>query len=107
VRLIVSDTGPVLHLIEAHALNLLHLAGEVHIPVEVHSELAALLQNWQTPGWLLIDSLDAPHTSETQAWQQAGLLDIGEAAAIALARQINADWLLTDDAAARLLAGTL
>ena len=37
-------------------------------------------------------------------WQQAGLLDYGEAEAIGLARQLKADWLLTDDAAARLIA---
>jgi len=32
------------------------------------------------------------------------LLHYGEAQAIALARQLGSDWLLTDDAAARLLA---
>jgi len=35
------------------------------------------------------------------------LLHAGEAEAIALARQIRADWLVTDDAAARLFAQTL
>jgi len=35
------------------------------------------------------------------------LLDLGEAEAIALAHQIQADWLLTDDAAARLFAQAL
>lgn len=34
-------------------------------------------------------------------------MDAGEAEAIALARQITADWLLTDDAAARLFAEEL
>jgi len=34
-------------------------------------------------------------------------LDAGEAEAIALARQIQADWFLTDDAAARLFAQAL
>jgi predicted nucleic acid-binding protein len=41
---------------------------------------------------------------EALQWQQAGLLDAGEAEAIALARQLSADWLLTDDTAARLFA---
>lgn len=35
-------------------------------------------------------------------WQQAGLIHAGEAEAIALAMQLSADWLLTDDTAARL-----
>jgi hypothetical protein len=35
------------------------------------------------------------------------LLHAGEAEAIALARQIAADWVLTDDAAARLFASEL
>jgi predicted nucleic acid-binding protein len=34
-------------------------------------------------------------------------LDAGEAEAIALAKQVAADWLLTDDAAARLFASAL
>jgi predicted nucleic acid-binding protein len=35
------------------------------------------------------------------------LLDAGEAEAIALARQLNANWFLTVDAAARVLAASL
>lgn len=34
-------------------------------------------------------------------------MDAGEAEAIALARQVQADWFLTDDAAARLFARAL
>jgi predicted nucleic acid-binding protein len=40
-------------------------------------------------------------------WVLAQLLNVGEAEAISLARQLGADWLLTDDAAARLLAQSL
>jgi predicted nucleic acid-binding protein len=36
-----------------------------------------------------------------------GLLDAGEAEAMALARQLSAHWFLTDDAAARVLAASL
>ena len=36
-----------------------------------------------------------------------GLAAYGEAQAIALARQFGPDWLLTDDASARLLAQSL
>ena len=41
---------------------------------------------------------------DARSWLHAGLLDPGEAQALALAAQISADWLLTDDAAARTLA---
>jgi predicted nucleic acid-binding protein len=40
-------------------------------------------------------------------WQRAGLLHGGEAEALALALEIKTDWLLTDDAAARLMAESL
>jgi len=38
---------------------------------------------------------------------KAGLLDPGEAEALALANQLHAEWLLTDDTAARLVASRL
>ena len=59
------------------------------------------------PAWLRVTSLNPAPQLEAQAWQQAGLLHAGEAQAIALARQLRADWLLTDDAAARLVAHSL
>jgi predicted nucleic acid-binding protein len=107
VRRIVSNTGPLLHLNEAQALKLLSLAGEVHIPPGVEVELMYHLPGWQNPAWLTIHTLKEPHTVEAITWQQAGLLDEGEAEAIALAQQLKADWFLTDDAAARLLAQAL
>jgi hypothetical protein len=107
VRCVVSDTGPLLHLIEAQALHLIRLTGELHIPPQVVAEMANHLSAWRVPEWMAVDALAAPHAAEAFAWQQAGLLDTGEAEAIALARQIKADWLLTDDAAARLFATEL
>jgi len=56
---------------------------------------------------IVFDTLDTRHAAEAAAWLQAELLHAGEAEAIALARQIEADWLLTDDAAARLFASEL
>jgi len=47
------------------------------------------------------------YSREAEDWCNAGLVDRAEAQAIALARQIQADVFLTDDAAARLLATTL
>lgn len=104
---VVCDTGPLLHLSEAQVLNTLHLVGEVHTPPQVVDEIVHLLPNWQTPKWITVDSLDQTYSVEAAAWLQAELLHAGEAEAIALAQQIGADWLLTDDAAARLFAGEL
>jgi len=54
-----------------------------------------------------VRALTDSHKADAEAWEQAGLLGSGEAEAIALARQVRADWLLTDDAAARLFAQSL
>ena len=107
MRRIVSNTGPLLHLSEARALDLLNLAGEVHIPASVEAEVSYHISAWRTPDWMIVDTLTESHAEDAIAWQQAGLLHTGEAETIALARQVEADWLLTDDAAARLVAQKL
>ncbi|HEX8220253.1 MAG TPA: hypothetical protein VF914_13745 [Chloroflexia bacterium] len=106
MKIVVSNTGPLLHLTEAGYLELVKLAGEVHIPRAVAVELAGY-SLWRIPDWLTLDELDESYETDAAMWQQVGLIDAGEAATIALARQLHADWLLTDDAAARLLAQTL
>lgn len=106
-RCVVSNTGPLLHLSEAGALDLLPLTGSIHVPAGVEAELVRWVPDWSAPEWLTVDMLQERPATEANAWREAGLLDAGEAAALALARQLSADWFLTDDAAARLLAGTL
>lgn len=105
LRRIVSNSGPVLHLLEARSLQLLAAAGAVHIPRLVDAELADWVPGWPAhrPGWLRVASLDAASQENALAWEEGGLLHAGEAAAVALARQLEADWFLTDDAAARLV----
>lgn len=109
MRSVVSDSGPLLHLSEAGALTLLSQAGEIYVPKAVDTEMGLQDSLWQSqkPVWIHVLSLAASYERDAIAWQQAGLLDPGEAEAIALARQINAHWLLTDDAAARLFAQAL
>lgn len=67
-----------------------------------------LVPSWTTRSlpWVKVETLAESFRTESIAWQQAGLLDPGEAEAVALARQLEADWLLTDGAAARLVAQT-
>jgi predicted nucleic acid-binding protein len=107
VKRIVADTGPLLHLSETQSLSLLRLAGDCHIPARVAAEVTGRDPDWRRPSWISRDELVDPYASDAMAWQQAGLLDPGEAEAVALARQIDADWLVSDDAAARLFATAL
>lgn len=103
----VTDTGPVLHLLEAGADGLLELLGDVALPPAVNEELARWTPGWSVPANLKVVALAQQPAAEAEKWWQAGLIDRGEAQAIALTRQLRADVFLTDDAAARLLAGSL
>ncbi len=53
LRLVVSDTGPLLHLGEADALLLLTWTGEVSIPKAVEREMTQQDPLWQSqrPAW--------------------------------------------------------
>ena len=51
------------------------------------------------PEWVTIKELDEQYQKTVLEWRKQ--IDEGEAAAIALTIQIQADWLLTDDAIAR------
>lgn len=109
VRRVVCNTGPLLHLREARGLELLAETGHVFIPHAVDMETVQHAPDWrrQRPKWLVVETLVRPFDGHARAWEQAGLLDAGEAEVVALARQLKADWLLTDDAAARLFAEAL
>jgi len=106
-RLVVCDTGPLLHLSEAGALHLLQYTGKVLIPDLVADEFEQNAQGWKPPQWITIQEMDKDAGKEADNWRVTGIVDPGEANAIALAVQLNADWLLTDDARARQFAETL
>ena len=103
-RVIVCDTGPLLHLGEAGAIHLLSLVGEVIIPSMVASEYEANTQGWKPPQWVKIIELDEVAKQQATDWIESRNLDAGEAEAISLALLTKADWLLTDDALARQFA---
>jgi len=103
----VADTGPVLHLAEAGAVHLLPLLGRVVLPPAVIGELGRLSHGSVLPDSISVLELEGQSAEQASDWCKAGLVDRGEAQAIALARQISADNFLTDDAAARLLATSL
>jgi len=103
----VADTGPVLHLAEAGALHLIPLLGDVLVPPAVRVELTRWSPASPLTNLIEVQALDSMSAAQSDDWSKAGLVDRGEAEAIALARQVSADYLLTDDAAARLLATAL
>jgi predicted nucleic acid-binding protein len=109
VRQIVSDTGPLLHLHEAICLDLLKQTGTIAIPKAVNSEMVQHVREWHTrkPPWITVTAVSAPYDAQAMGWQQGGLLEAGEAEAIALALQLGAAWLLTDDTAALVFATTV
>ncbi len=106
LRIIVCDTGPLLHLQEAGSLDLLAAAGGVVIPRAVQGELSHRDPFWNENHlpWITTGWLKPEHALRAARWTQAGLLHSGESEALSLAIQLKADWLLTDDAAARLVA---
>jgi len=110
MKRLVADTGPLLHLHEAGALHLLPMMGEIHLPSLVLAELRAhapALWPGLPPIWATSRVLPTELQQQADAWQRAGLLHGGEAEALALATSLKADWFLTDDAAARLVAESL
>lgn len=106
MKIVVCDTGPVLHLREAGVLDLLRHAGEILIPAAVDEELARLVDDWPAarPTWLVRRALD-PAAAPAPIQHLVTGLGAGETEAILLARTLEADWLLTDDAEARIIAG--
>ncbi len=109
MRIIICDTGPVLHLREVKALHLLAVAGDVLIPTAVDTELHDKIPSWpkERPNWLRVERLTPDEGITAARWLRSGELDAGEAEAIAMAQSRRPDWLITDDAAARLFASLM
>lgn len=103
-RVIVCDTGPLIHLSEADAIHLLKLAGGILIPPAVATEFKSNPANGNLPDWIQIHELTTRSTAQVVRWVKNDYVDMGEAEAIALALQQHSDWLLTDDAEARQFA---
>jgi predicted nucleic acid-binding protein len=84
-------------------------AGEVITPPGVEHELETRLSDWRTnrPSWLHVRRLSDEDIRQAEELMAMGGLGMGEAEAIAIARSLRADWLLTDDAGARVVASVL
>jgi len=109
MRLIVCDTGPLLHLQEAGLLELLQKSGKVYIPRMVDIEMNELYPLWRKhkPEWITIEPLLPDESKEAESLFLSGLLGPGEAEAIVLAKRLKPEWFLTDDTEARIFASSL
>jgi len=103
--IVVSDTSPLNYLILIQAIDVLpKLFREIYVPTDVMRELQhprtpEVVKIWATspPDWLHI------HTPRT-ALPADNLLDPGEAAALALAKELNATAVLIDEKKGRRIA---
>lgn len=110
---VVSDTSPITNLAAVGHLNLLQLLyGQITIPDEVRDELVLGgagnnpgANEVLSAGWFIAAPVDAQQRDQLARTYHA--LDIGEAAALALAVAHSADLVLLDDKAARDAARAL
>lgn len=108
--IIVSDTSPINNLAAINHLHLLHqLYGTVLIPGAVYRELTD--PNFPVAGTTEVQTFDWIQTcavrDRTLVEALSSELDIGEAEAIALAVEIQADQVLIDERRGRLIATRL
>jgi len=113
--MIVSNSGPLIHLTKIDKLNLLkELFGEMVIPYEVNIEVvdrgkdegasdAFLIESEIEKGWITIDHNTSKNLKEIS--EKLGI-ELGEAAAIVLAKKRKCP-LLLDELAARRFAVSL
>lgn len=105
--IIVSDTSPINNLAAINHLHLLHqLYGKVLIPEAVYRELTD--PNFPVAGAIEVQTFDWIQTlavrDRTLVEALSNELDIGEAEAIALAVESQADQVLIDERRGRLVA---
>ena len=108
--IIVSNTSPITNLAAVHQLNLLQqLYGKIIIPEAVNLELTGVVP--PVPGTVEVQTFEWIETRRvanrnlvTQLQQE---LDDGEAEAIALAIELNANRLLIDERRGRIVASRL
>lgn len=91
MKLIVCDTGPILHLKEAKLLELLQKAGKVYIPKMVDTEMNELYPFWEKhrPEWIHIELLLPDENTQAESLFLSGLLNFGKAEAIILAKRLK------------------
>src|SRR5215207_148001 len=97
--IVISDTTAITSLVQIGHCDLLEkLYGEVVIPVAVSEEL--LVSHVRLPSFLRVQAVR--HRDDVQRLQND--IDLGEAEAIVLAKELTADLLLIDESQGRRIA---
>jgi uncharacterized protein len=97
--IVVSDTSPITALMTVGEARILaELFGKVIIPIAVHDEL--LSSHTSIPSWIEVQQV----SNFTEANRFSQIVDIGEAQAIELAKELHAELLLIDERKGRRLA---
>ncbi len=110
MNVVVTDTGPLLHLHQVGAARLLAHLGNIVLTPMVWSELqrhAPTFAPSGLPAWLSLAQPSASAILQASQWVNAQILHAGEAEALAHARETQADIFLTDDTAARTMGESL
>jgi len=110
MNVVVTDTGPLLHLHEVGALHLLAHFGNVQLTPTVWSELQRHAPSFVSsglPAWLSLAQPSVAAMLQASQWVNAQVLHAGEAEALAHARETQVDMFLTDDTAARTMGECL
>lgn len=102
MKIIVCDSGPIIHLSEVKSIELISNMGDIYVPHAVQMELMQYKLN--LPKQFQILNLSHSELETVNKITQNGKIHRGEAEAIILVQRISADYLLTDDATARLYA---
>ena len=105
--IVVSNTTPLSELAKVGKMYLLRdVFGRVVIPVEVYDEVTTgnhpAVQQVQSANWIEVRRVSYPE--ETVNLQMETGLDLGESAAIALAKELKAQRILIDESAGRTVA---
>ena len=110
--IVVSDSTPLITLMKAARLNVLHeLFGEIIIPEAVHRELTVNpsysdeAEQINSSEFIRVVSVEDRKT--VSILQRAAGLDLGESEAIAYADNTHADLLLVDEASGRRVAKSM
>jgi predicted nucleic acid-binding protein len=91
---------------EAGALEFVRQAGDILIPPVVEHEFVRNVAGFLLPDWIKVFHLGKTIAAQAKKWIN-DYIDAGEAQAIGLAIQEEADWFLTDDGRARRFAESL
>lgn len=110
MTLVVTDTGPLLHLHQIGAVELLSHLGTVYATPVVLLELRRHAPDFLAqgaPSWLWEAQPSSAALRQASLWTSAQMVDPGESEALAFAQDTKADLFVTDDAAARTLGESL